>query len=165
MERREARSKKDKVRLPEGMRILLIIGILLIIFGAQMTFAGLRIYSTMEDDNEAVRERLEEAGLETDSELLQPTSMFLMISIVGVVTLTIGAGLVIPLILWKRRLGKSPPQLTLRARKEPPTMRKEMWFCHNCGNLDLQGAEFCPQCGGALGKTIAIMKPSVEKRS
>ncbi|UCE80577.1 MAG: hypothetical protein JSV94_05335 [Methanobacteriota archaeon] len=136
------------------MKILLLFGILLVTFGAQMTFAGLRVYSAVEHDNEAVRDSFEEAGLETDSELLQPTSMPLIISIVGAVVLTIGMGLIIPSILWKRRFGDSSERFRSRARKEPQTMRNERRFCRNCGNLDLRDAEFCPQCGEAFGKTI-----------
>ncbi|MDH3365345.1 MAG: hypothetical protein OEM29_05010 [Thermoplasmata archaeon] len=132
------------------MRILLLLGVLLIVFGAQLVFAGLRIYSTLEDDNDAVREELEEAGLEADPEFLQPTSKYLIISIVGVAVLVTGAGLITPSILWKRRLATSLPVLNRKAGTEPSDDENEIWFCHSCGNLDIRNANYCPECGKAL---------------
>lgn len=49
-------------------------------------------------------------------------------------------------------------QWRIATRRKPvkESQVSEVWFCPNCGNLDVRGADYCPGCGKPLPKFIAI---------
>jgi hypothetical protein len=147
------RDKREPITLPHGVLLLLVFGILLAFFGVQWIANGLIGYSESREIDEAIREQAEEQGLQVDPEFLQPSSFFhAMMVVVGAVMLILGVVLIAASILWRRRIYLSPPESEREARTEPSAGRNEIWFCRNCGNLDLREADFCPECGEALGR-------------
>jgi len=148
------RDKRERITLPHGVLLLLVFGIALAFFGIQWIASGLTGYSDQQEIEETIQEQMEEQGIQVDSEFRSPSLLFLVVTAIGVVMLIVGLVLVAASIVWRRRIYSSPPESEQRKSIELNDHSKEIWFCRNCGNLDLRDAEFCPQCGEALGNAI-----------